>query len=98
MPTVLIPTPLRKFTDNAAKVAIPGSDVSEIIDNLVKAHPAIQKHLLDTGGEVRSFINIFVDQDDIRSLQHWETAVPPDAVISIVPAIAGGNLQDNCHD
>lgn len=95
MPTVLIPTPLRKYTDNAAKVNIPGSNISEIIDNLVKLYPNMQKHLLDASGGVRSFINIFVDQDDIRSLQYQDTMVAPHAIISIVPAIAGGNFS---HD
>ncbi|EOR94878.1 MoaD [Arcticibacter svalbardensis MN12-7] len=92
MATVIIPTPLRKFTGNSAKINVSGNDVSEIIANLVHQYPDVQKHLLDPSGSVRSFINVFVDEDDIRNLQYNHTHVETRSVISIVPAIAGGNL------
>jgi len=94
MPTVLIPTPLRKFTNHTSKVDISGGTIAEVISNLVKEYPDIQKHLLDATGTVRAFINIFVDQDDIRSLQLQETKVPENSMISLVPAIAGGNRKN----
>lgn len=90
MATILIPTPLRKYTDNQSKVSIDGADVSCIIENLVSTHPEIKKHLLDGAGGVRSFVNLFVDQDDIRSLNNLQTSVSPFSIVSIVPAIAGG--------
>lgn len=92
MATVLIPTPLRKFTNQSSKVTVMGNNVSEVISNLVTEYPGIQKHLLDPTGTVRPFINIFVDEYDIRSLQHQNTQVGSYTTISIIPAIAGGNF------
>lgn len=92
MATILIPTPLRRFTGNSPKVNIAGNLLSEIIDNLVNEYPEVQRHLLDTSGAVRPFLNIFVDQDDIRDLNHQHTPINSSSVISIVPAIAGGKI------
>jgi len=92
MATILIPTPLRRFTGNSAKVNIAGNLLSEIITNLVYEFPEVQRHLLDTSGEVRPFLNIFVDHDDIRDLSQQNTPITPASVISIVPAIAGGKI------
>ena len=93
MATVLIPTPLRKFTGNLPKVTIPGNVIAEIITNMVQQYPEMQKYLLDPSGTLRPFINIFVGQEDIRSLQAQSTEVNTHSVVSIVPAIAGGNYQ-----
>jgi len=91
MPTVFIPTPLRKFTNQASKVEIPGSTVQEVIQGLTSNYPQLQRHLVNADGKVPNFINIFVDDDDIRSLQQEQTAVNPNTIVSIVPAIAGGS-------
>lgn len=93
MATVLIPTPLRKFTGNSPRITISGNVIAEIIANMVIEYPDMQKYLLDPSGAVRPFINIFVDQDDIRGLQYQSTQVDTQSVISIVPAIAGGNFN-----
>lgn len=93
MATVLIPTPLRKFTGNLSKVSIPGNVIAEIITNMVHQYPEMQKYLLDPSGALRPFINIFIGQEDIRSLKAQSTEVDTYSVISIVPAIAGGNYQ-----
>lgn len=93
MATVLIPAPLRAFTKNLSKVEMPGGNVSDIISNLVDQYPQIQRHLLEPGGEIRSFINVFVDEDDIRNLQKQDTKVSDRSVISLIPAIAGGNIN-----
>lgn len=90
MPTVIIPTPLRKFTNNTARLNIAGTSIKEIIRDLATNFPDLKKHLLDDQGSIRSFINIFVGDDDIRNLQQEQTALKEDAVVSIVPAIAGG--------
>ena len=90
MATILIPTPLRKYTSNAAKVNAVGNNVTEIMNNLVEIHPEIKKYLLDGTGNIRSFVNIFVDQDDVRSLDQYQTTVAANSIVSIVPAIAGG--------
>jgi molybdopterin converting factor small subunit len=90
MATVIIPTPLRKFTNNQSKLSIAAATISELLDTLTKDFPTLQKHLLDASGKVPSFINIFVDDDDIRNLQQEQTVIKEHSTVSIVPAIAGG--------
>lgn len=90
MATIIIPTPLRKFTNNTAKLNVQGDTIAQTVDELTVNFPDLKKHLLDDTGQIRSFVNIFVGNDDIRDLQLGDTVVKADTVISIVPAIAGG--------
>jgi len=90
MATVIIPTPLRKFTNNTAKWQVQANTIAKTVDELTLNFPDLKKHLLDENGQIRSFVNIFVGNDDIRNLQQAQTQVHTDSVISIVPAIAGG--------
>lgn len=90
MATVIIPTPLRKFTNNTAKLNINAGNVQDVVNDLSLNFPELKRHLLDENGKIRSFVNIFVGDDDIRDLQQENTFVKEDSVISIVPAIAGG--------
>ncbi|HTI08708.1 MAG TPA: molybdopterin-synthase adenylyltransferase MoeB [Puia sp.] len=90
MATVIIPTPLRKFTNNTARLSVSSGTIQDTVNELTLNFPDLKKHLLDEGGNIRSYVNIFVGNDDIRNLQQEKTAVKEDTVISIVPAIAGG--------
>ena len=90
MATVIIPTPLRKFTNQTAKVQIEAGTIGEVIDRITLDFPELKKHLLDQQGGIRSFVNIFAGDEDIRDLQKEHTPVNHSTVISIVPAIAGG--------
>ncbi len=90
MATIVIPTPLRKFTNNTAKLELNGGNIKEVIGELTLNFPDLKKHLLDESGNIRSFIKIFVGDNDIHDLQQGDTAVKEDTVISIIPAIAGG--------
>jgi molybdopterin synthase sulfur carrier subunit len=90
MATVIIPTPLRKFTNQTARLQIEAGTVGEIIEKITFDFPELKKHLLDPQGSLRSFVNIFSGDDDIRDLQKEKTQVNESSVISIVPAIAGG--------
>ncbi len=90
MSKVIIPTPLRKFTAQTATVETSGATVAEAVQDLTDQYPDLRKHLLDDTGKVRSFIRIFVGDEDILALNREETVVENDTVISIVPAIAGG--------
>jgi len=90
MATVIIPTPLRKFTNNTAKLNIDANNVNGVVGELTHNFPELKKHLLDEQGRLRTFVNVFVGDDDIRNLQQEQTPVKEDTVISIVPAIAGG--------
>ena len=95
MATIIIPTPLRKFTNNSARLEVKSATVEESIKELSLNFPDLKKHLLDDGGKLRSFVNIFVGDDDIRDLDNTQTKLSSDAIVSIVPAIAGGNLDNN---
>lgn len=90
MATVVIPTPLRKFTNNTARLDIKADTIENTINELTLNFPDLKKHLLDDKGQLRTFVNIFVGNNDIRDLQQEKTPVQADTVISIVPAIAGG--------
>src|SRR5579872_3225095 len=91
MATVIIPTPLRKFTNNTARLQVKAGTIQDTVRELTVNFPDLKKHLLDEKGNIRSYVNIFVGNDDIRDLQHEQTAVQEGAVVSIVPAIAGGS-------
>jgi len=88
---VRIPTPLRPMTGGKNEVEIAGNTVAEIIENLGSAHPGIKERLYDEEGEVRRFINIYVNEEDIRFLTGKETPLKDGDQVSIIPAIAGGN-------
>ena len=90
MATVIIPTPLRKFTNNTAKLNVKANNIQETVDELTLNFPDLKKHLLDDQGQIRSYVNIFVGDEDIRDLQQQQTPIKENTVISIVPAIAGG--------
>jgi molybdopterin converting factor small subunit len=90
MAKILIPSPLRKFTDNSSTFDTGGKTVNEAIFELADEYQGLKKHLLDENNNLRSFIRLYVGEDDINSLQNGETPVESDTVISIIPAIAGG--------
>lgn len=92
MATVIIPTPLRKFANNTAKLNINAASIQDVVNDLSLNFPDLKRHLLDENGKIRSFVNVFVGDDDIRDLQNENTSLKEDSVISIVPAIAGGNF------
>lgn len=90
MTTVLIPTPLRRLTGGQAKVDVPGSTVDQVVKNLEASYPGFGERLLDSDGSIKRFINVFVNEDEIRTLQGADTPVAAGDKISIVPAMAGG--------
>lgn len=90
MPSVLIPTPLRKLTNELSEVSAAGATVGDVIDNLEKAFPGIKERIYDEAGEVRRFILVHVNGEDIRFLDGVKTVVGDHDEISITPALAGG--------
>ena len=91
MPTkVRIPTPLRKLTNNEELVEVNAATIGEAIAELQRRFPGIQERLLDDTGAVRRFVNVYVNEEDIRFLQNQQTPVKDGDEISIIPAIAGG--------
>lgn len=90
MPSVRIPTPLRKLTNDLEVVSAAGANVGEVLDSLDKAFPGLRERICDEQGNVRRFVNIFVNDEDIRFLEERATPVKDTDELSIVPAIAGG--------
>jgi molybdopterin synthase sulfur carrier subunit len=90
MATVRIPTPLRKLTNGLEEVAASGATIAEVLADLEKSYPGLKERLCDDKGQVRRFVNIFQNDEDIRFLQNLDTPVGEKDEISIVPAIAGG--------
>ena len=88
---VHIPTPLRPFTDQRAVVEVEGSSVAEILEGLIRQHADLRRHLFADDGRLRSFVNVYVNDRDIRSLERTATAVSVQDTISIVPSVAGGS-------
>jgi len=88
---VRIPTPLRKLTAGADEVAIEGATIGALIDNLEAAHPGMKERLCDENGEIRRFVNVYLNDEDVRFLEGRNTALKDNDEVSIVPAIAGGN-------
>ena len=88
--TVRIPTPLRNLTNNKGEVESGGSNVAELIDNLEKDYPGLKARLYDEQGQLRRFVNIYLNEEDIRFLKGPETELKDGDVVSIIPAIAGG--------
>ena len=88
--TVRIPTPLRKLTSDQPEVAAVGSDIESIIENLEANHPGIKERICDESGNIRRFVNIYLNDEDIRFLDGTATAVTDGDEISVIPAIAGG--------
>jgi sulfur-carrier protein len=87
---VRVPTPLRRFTAGAGEVPAAGDSVKAVIEDLEQRHPGMRERLLDEKGEVRRFVNIYLNGNDIRFLNQLNSAVKEGDDISIVPAIAGG--------
>jgi molybdopterin synthase sulfur carrier subunit len=88
--TIRIPTPMRKLTNDQETVQAAGANIGELIEDLEKSYPGIKERLCDQDGNVRRFVNIFLNDEDIRFLEDKGTAVKAGDEISMVPAIAGG--------
>ncbi len=87
---IRIPTPLRKFTAGDDTVSVEGSTVGEVLSQLTENHPELKPKIFSEDGEVRRFVNIFANDEDIRFQDQLETSVDDGDQVSIVPAIAGG--------
>ncbi|MCH2310309.1 MAG: MoaD/ThiS family protein [SAR202 cluster bacterium] len=88
--TVRIPTPLRKVTNGADKASVEGNSIAEVIDSLENTFPGIKKRICEESGELRSFVNVFVNGEDIRFSDGINTSISSGDEISLVPAVAGG--------
>ena len=88
--SVRIPTILRPYTGGASEVVAEGGSLAEVLDALEAAHPGLRERVLDDDGAIRRFVNVYVNDDDVRFAEGLATATPDGTSISIIPAVAGG--------
>jgi molybdopterin converting factor small subunit len=97
MSKIHIPTPLRQYVGKHAVVEVKAGTVGEAMSALVAQHPEVRRHLYTEEGKLRAFVNLYLNDEDIRYLQKEATAVKEDDNISIVPSIAGGAILVCCR-
>jgi len=90
MPTIRIPAPLRKLTDGKDEVRVSGATVRAALDDVDRQHPGLKARIFDDAGQVKKFIKVYANDEDINGLASLDTPVKDTDEISIVPAIAGG--------
>jgi len=95
MPQIQIPGPLRQYAGKQSSVEVPATNVGEALSGLVAQHPDLKRHLYTDDGKLRAFVNVYVNDEDMRYLQKEATAVKETDTLSIVPSIAGG-AQSHC--
>ncbi|HYI45483.1 MAG TPA: ubiquitin-like small modifier protein 1 [Actinomycetota bacterium] len=88
---IKIPTQLRTLTDGADEVEAEGSTLADLLTDLESRHPGMKERILDDGGELRRFVNVYLNDEDVRFLEGLQTQVPEGAKVSIIPAVAGGS-------
>jgi molybdopterin converting factor small subunit len=88
--SVRVPTILRPYTQGASEVSVEGSTLSEVLESLDTSYPGIKSRVLDESGELRRFVNVYVDNDDVRFAEGLQTTIADGGQVSIIPAVAGG--------
>lgn len=90
MTTIRIPSPLRRYTNSQSKVEGQGHNIGELIENLEAQYPGIKSRLCDENSQIKRYVNVFINGEEIRTLQGIETPLSDKDEVSIVPAMAGG--------
>ena len=90
MPTIKIPTPLRPYTDGQNEIAVQGKTVGKAMNNLTDLYPTLRPHLFNPQDELRPFVNLFLNGEDVRQLQNLETPLKENDKLLLIPSIAGG--------
>ena len=88
--SVRVPTILRPYTQGASEVSAEGATLTEVLDSLDASYPGIKGRVLDDSGELRRFVNVYVDDDDVRFADGLQTTIKDGGQVSIIPAVAGG--------
>jgi molybdopterin synthase sulfur carrier subunit len=88
--SVRVPTILRPYTQGVSEVSVEGSTLSEVLDSLDSSYPGIKSRVLDDSGDLRRFVNVYVDNDDVRFAEGLQTKIKNGGQVSIIPAVAGG--------
>jgi molybdopterin converting factor small subunit len=90
---IKIPAPLRPFADDQKMIDCEANNIGELLTALTDLYPALTKNILTDKGEVRHFVNIFVDNEEIKQLAGFETPLVDDQVVAIIPAVSGGQHE-----
>ena len=90
MPTIRIPTPLRPYTNKQAEITVTGATVGDVLGDLTRQYPNLKQHLYNDTGDLRAFVNVFLNEEDVRHIRGEATPVQPQDRLMIVPSIAGG--------
>lgn len=90
MPTIRIPTPLRAYTNSQAEISVNGATVGAVLTDLTTQFPSLRQHLYAESGELRAFVNVYLNEEDIRHVRGADTPVQAQDRLMIVPSIAGG--------
>src|SRR3990172_25152 len=93
MSLVRLPTPLRPYAEGRKEVEVEGSSVADALGNLARMYPMLTQHLYDEGGRLRPYVNVFLNEDDVRTLQGEATPIADEDRLMIVPSIAGGSVE-----
>jgi adenylyltransferase/sulfurtransferase len=91
MPYIKIPTPLRPYTASQSEIQVEANNIDEALLDLVRQYPGLEKHLFAEDGQLRPYVNLFLDEEDIRHLQGGDTQLTEDDRVLIIPSIAGGS-------
>ncbi len=90
MATIFIPSSLRRYTAGQSKAQVSGSTINDVIEDLERQYPGVKSRLCDDSGQIKRYVNVFVNDEEIRALQGSDTPVSDKDEVSIVPAMAGG--------
>jgi molybdopterin converting factor small subunit len=93
MASIIIPTPLRKYTDQNRRFETQQDSLSDAIQQFIETYPDVKQNLLDEEGEIRSYIKLYIGNDEVHPQENGSIELEEDTEVSIVPAIAGGNLN-----
>ena len=90
MPSIRIPTPLRAYAGGQSEVSVQGQNVGQALGSLVEQNPSLRTHLFTENGELRAFVNLFLNEDNVKDLQGLDTALSDSDRLMLIPSIAGG--------
>ncbi len=90
MPTLRIPTPLRSYTNGQSEVTVKGKTVAEVMNNLTSLYPSLRPHLFNGEGQLRAFVNLYLNEDNVKDLQGVETPLQENDRLMLISSIAGG--------
>ena len=90
MPSIRIPTPLRSYVAGQSEVKVQGHNVAQAMDSLTALHPSLRQHLFSSEGNLRAFVNLFLNENNVKDLQGLETPLQETDRLMLIPSIAGG--------